>query len=76
MDTAQNTARAAAGGFGDRRLRGARRPLAITEKYAALYTIGYSTPAERGRGVPILSKGRSGVLEKPRWLSGTLGAEG
>lgn len=41
-----------------------------TIHYRLFYT------SRKREGVPILSKGWSGVLEKPRWVSGTPGAEG
>lgn len=37
------------------------------------YTIGYSTPAERGGGALRYCKGWGGVLAQPRWMNGTPG---
>lgn len=82
MDTAQNTARAAAGRFGDRRLRGARRPRPTRHYGKARRTIHYwlfytSRKRAGGRGggsTPL--QGPGGVLAKPRCVNGTPGAEG
>lgn len=64
VDTAQNTARAAAGRFKDRRLRGASAH-PPPRKSTPHYTIGYSTPAERGRGLYATVRAGVGFLRSP-----------
>lgn len=75
MDTAQNTARAAAGRFKDRRLRAAHRPLPTrhhVKAHRTTYTNGYSTPAEGG-GLYTTFKGWGGVLLQPGWMNPAAG---
>lgn len=75
MDTAQNTARAAAGGFNDRWLRGALRPPAITEKHTALHYWLFYTSRKR-EGALHYCKGWGGVLAQPHWRYGPGGGGG
>lgn len=71
MDTAQNTARAAAGGFKDRRLCGALRPptVTVTEKHTALHYWLFYTSRKREGALHYWG----GVLAQPRWRYGTGG---
>lgn len=77
VDTAQNIARAAAGGLGNWRLSGTRNPLplAVMEKHAALHYWLFYTSRKREVGLHSC-KGWGGVLVKPPWMKGTPGAGG